>query len=159
MMLSNAIQMIKTIEQYNKFAECLLLEINWTHYGTTAELVFNYVWTVDGKIRSNLGQEERVILKFKLVQEFHLKNALSDAILAQPERLNWGINEIALVEIEDNADFLKTYRGLSIPVHHAAIMWEDERRIDIVFGELEVANRVHCPPSVGQAFSFATSQL
>ena len=158
MMMPGATQMVKTIEQYHQFAECILVEINWTNYGTTAELVFNYVWTDDGKIGSNLEQAEIVVLKFKRVQEFHLKNALNDDILAQPERINWGLNEIACVRIEDNADVLKSYRSLSIPFHHAAILWEDERRIDIVFGDLEVAGQVHCPPSVGQAFSFANLQ-
>jgi hypothetical protein len=145
-MLSNATQMMKTLEQYNQLAECILLEMNWTHSGTTAELVFNYVWTDGGKIRPNLEQEEIVVVKFKLVQEFYIKNALNDAMLAQPERINWGLNEIAFVKIEENEAFLKNYRFLSIPFHHAVILWEDERRIDIVFGDLEVESRVSLTP-------------
>ena len=146
MRLLKVTQMIKILEQYHQLAECILLEINWTHYGTTAELAFNYVWTDEGKIRSHLEQEERLVLKFKWVQEFHIKNALNNAMLAQPERINWGLNEIAFVKIEENEAFLKNYRFLSIPFHHAAILWEDERRIDIVFGDLEVESQASLTP-------------
>ena len=137
--LSQAVsEMKRVLERYNKFQECVLTDIVWTNQGTSLEIVFDYIWGEDGKIRSNVDQQAKVVLRFSLVQEFHMRAGLNQAMLAEPDRINWGINEIALVDIDEDETALAPYCGLSLPFYHAIILWETERRIDIVFSHLDV---------------------
>ena len=52
--------------------------------------------------------------------------------------MNWGMNEIALIRLEDDENMLAPYRDLPLEHHHVAVLWEDDRRIDIVFVHLEI---------------------
>ena len=128
------------LDKYQTLGECVILNINWLHYGTTIELVFDYVWDDDGKIRTDLEQEDRITLRFRLVQEFHLKNALNSSMVLEPQEMNWGINEIARIKLVENENMLRPYASLPKEFHHIAILWErgDQRRIDIVFSEFDI---------------------
>lgn len=131
----------RVLEEYNNLSECILLECNLKNYGMTVELVFNYIWEDNGTVRSNLKSQEILVLTFHIVQELHIRNVLSDIVCINQEEINWGINEIALVKIENDQNFLCPYQSLSIPFNHIVIFWEDERRIDIVFSALEIIRR------------------
>jgi hypothetical protein len=136
------------LEKYHNFDECVLVDIDWRDYGLTVDLAFNYIWQENGTIRANLDAEEIVILRFKLVQELHVIGALNEAKITQPEAVDWGINTVALVKMEEKEEFLNKYRNFSIPFHHVAVRWEYERRIDIVFSDLEVFRKT--PRIVGR---------
>ncbi len=128
------------LASYRNFQECVLLDIKWLHYGTTIELTFDYSWNKQGKIRENLNEKEPIVMSFKLVQEFHLTNALNESMVLDPYRINWGINEVAAIRLEEHSTMLKPYEELPKEFQHIAILWErgNMRRIDVVFSELEI---------------------
>ena len=138
MKLSQFSEIESAFKRYRNLQECVLLEVNYRNYGLLVEFVFNYIWTEDGKIRRTLEEPERLHLRFELVQEFHLKGALNEAMCTEPERVNWGINEVWAVKIVDHEDFLHPYKSLPVPFHHVSVSWTGDRRIDIVFSTLEI---------------------
>ncbi len=129
------------LRDHNHFSECIIEEMRLNDYGTTLELLLNYIWANGRTLRSKLDEPELITLRFSLVQEIHIINALTPAMVAGPEQLNWGINEVALVEI--NADGLATqYNALPKPFYRCTFKWEGmQRRIDLVFWQLELVSR------------------
>ena len=132
------ISIVEELKAYRNFAECILLEINWKNYMTTVELVFNYVWDKLGKIRHDVDCIQRVTLSCNLVQEIHFKGGLNPSMCSEPTQINWGINEVALVRLQEQEDFLHPYHALPVPFHHLSVTWEFDRRIDIIFSNLDI---------------------
>ena len=132
----------KEIEEFLKkhkdFSECIIEELSLKDYGTTLEVVFNYIWTESGQPRANLDEPTNIGLRFRLVQELHINNALNSSMLHDPGSINWGLNEVALVEVVNDSTALQTYEPSLAPLNHLAFLWEADRRIDVVFSELEV---------------------
>jgi hypothetical protein len=124
------------LESYHNLSECVIENINWKDYGTTVEVIFDYIWTDDGRVRPKPDRPENITLTFRLVQEFHMHNYLNATMCAQPGELGWGLNEVAVATVGD--DVHDQYRFLPVPFNHVAFLWEDERRIDIIFSELEI---------------------
>jgi hypothetical protein len=131
----------KDIEKYfhdhKDFSECIIEELVLKDYGTTLEVVFNYIWTDTGELRPNVNEPNDIILRFNLVQELQICNALTASMLRSPESINWGLNEVALLKvIDDQAS--RADETSCPPLTHVAFLWEGDRRIDVVFVELEV---------------------
>lgn len=126
------------LARYHNFGECILLDVRWKQRGFSLELVFDYIWKGEDVVRDNLDVEERVVIRFSAVQEFHASHEWNDYILSEPEIINWGSAEVAQVRLEDSEPLLGKYRSRPMPFHHVSIRWESERRIDIVFSELEI---------------------
>jgi hypothetical protein len=125
------------LRDYKYFQECVILEFRIKHYQTTVELLFDYIWTQDGEYQPIVNATKLAVI-FRVVQEIHVHNDLNDTQVLNPEAMNWGMNEISWIRIRDDEKFLKPYKELPITFHHAAISWENGRRIDIVFSELEI---------------------
>jgi hypothetical protein len=123
---------------YNHFDECIIMDVALRDYQTTLELYINNIWEKPGTTRANIDDLDLVVVTFKLVQEIHIRNALNSAILMEPEHMSWGMNAIALIGIEDDHVLLDRYKDLPVRFHHAAIQWEDDRRIDVVFANLDI---------------------
>lgn len=123
---------------YNNFDECVILDVALRDYQTTLELSINNIWETPETIRANLDEVDMVVVTFKLVQEIHVSNDLNSSKLLEPERMDWGMNAIALFRLEDDHVLLDRYKDLPVRFHHMAILWESERRIDIVFAHLEI---------------------
>ncbi|HEX5438989.1 MAG TPA: hypothetical protein VFW98_17690 [Gemmatimonadaceae bacterium] len=138
MILETGERIAQYLQQHHHFSECVLEDIRWLHYGTSIELVFDYIWTQDGELRSDTTSPEIEALRFLGVQEFSLKNALNEAISLQPAEVNWGLSEIAMLQLVDDETLLAKYKSLPIPVHHVRCSWESDRQIDIVFTTVEV---------------------
>lgn len=140
----------RLLYEYYYFQECIIKDIQWHRYGTSVDIVFDYVWSGNaigspslgppqaGRLREDLKTPKLIVVRFRIVQEFHLRNALHSAMIEQIQNINWGINEVSSVNIEDDNLFLSPYRGSQIPFHHITCRWEGDRRIDIVFGTLEI---------------------
>jgi catechol-2,3-dioxygenase len=58
-------------------------------------------------------------------------------MLRNPESINWGLNEVALLRVIDDQES-KPDKVSTPPLTHVAFLWESNRRIDVVFAELEV---------------------
>lgn len=125
---------------YQNFQECVLLDVRWRQWGFTLELVFDYIWKEKDVVRDNLHAEERVVLRFSAVQEFHASYGWNDFILSEPGVIDWGSGEISLIRLDDSESFLGGYGSRAVPFRHAAVLWEgsDGRRMDIVFSRLEI---------------------
>lgn len=132
------VEIEELLNSLHHLSECVIEQFNWKDYGTTLEVVFDYIWTDDQRLRSDLERPFHVTLKFRCVQELHLNNALNQYMCARPEEIGWGINEVAMVKVKAEEEALEPYRLLPIPFHHVVFLWEGERRIDIIFSELEV---------------------
>lgn len=134
----------RELEAYDSFEECLFEGAVLLDCGTTVELTFNYVRDDIGEIRNDvLVSPHPVVLRLEVVQGFHVSNDLTEAMLAEPARLNWGFQEIALVELEESSRFLNNYEAITTAhFHHLSVKWEGGRRIDTVFLRLGVVDMV-----------------
>lgn len=125
--------------RYGWFQECLLKDIRWDRFGTTIHLDFDYIWDGGGPEAGRIRDEpRRITLSLLGVQELKIHNALTAAILAHPERLDWGISEISRVRLEPAPDTGNAAESKGGP-HNLVVEWESERRIDAIFTEMRVA--------------------
>jgi hypothetical protein len=130
-------EIARALAGYNNLQECVIETMALEDYGTTVEIVFDYIWNERGELREDLDQVRRLIVRFRRVQRFHLENALNPHMSEFPEELNWGLNEIAAMRLVEGDD-LATYREFPVPFHRLEIVWEGRRHIDLIFSELEV---------------------
>jgi hypothetical protein len=126
------------LAKYYNLEECVLLDVRWKQWGFSLELVFDYIWKEKDVVRNNLDVEDRVVVRFSAVQEFHASYEWNHNILSEPKVLDWGSAEVARVCLENSESFLAKYHSRPMPFHHVAVRWESERRMDVVFSELEI---------------------
>ena len=126
----------KFLIEHQGFKECIIEEFRLTDYGTTFEVAINYIWDAIGQLRSNIDEPQRLVLRFRLVQELHINNALTQQMLRHPENINWGLNEIARIKfVKETVE-----AGSERPFMHLAFVWEGDRRIEVIFSEFEALN-------------------
>jgi len=135
-MLMNGLK--DTLRKYNDFSECIITDMRLLDFQTTVELALDYVWDDNKGMISDYENFKKITLIFYLVREIHLKNGLNDSQLMHPHLMNWSMNEIALIEIRDDGEIMEPYVKSPVKLHRAAVLWESDRRIDIVFSELAV---------------------
>lgn len=137
-MAMNKTEIGALLEQHRSFEECLLREIRTTRFGTAVELRFDYVWDDDDPDGDSVAADPRpVTLRLDVVREIRFVTALPAGILAEPERADWGLTEVALVRLEDSSDLLAAHRARSdVTLHHLVIEWEGDRRLDLIFERL-----------------------
>lgn len=135
--MESAIQISGWLEEHHNLEECVLEDVRWQRYGTVIDLAFDYIWSNDLIVRSEDTCVTKT-LRFHVVQEFVLFNGLTADTSLRPAALNWGISEVAIVQLVRDSQRLEKYGGLPVPVHHLVCLWEGERRIDVVFSVLEI---------------------
>jgi hypothetical protein len=92
--------------------------------------------------RSRILEWEELAIEFHIVQELTILNAFNASNCAEPERVNWGHNEIALLSLENDPTHLAPYEGLPIQFLHLVFRWEwHEQRIHVVFHGLKVSSK------------------
>ena len=133
----------RQIKALNDLQESILLDVVWKDYGTTIELHFNSVLRSQNDVGTDVEKEKLVVLRFYSVQELLVRNFLNDSMLIDPSQLNWGLSEISMVKLERNSKALAYYESPIIPLNHVVILWEGERKIDIIFSGLEVDLPLH----------------
>ncbi len=138
MKLTDAEEIRSALGRYQNLSECIVEEIAFRHYGTTIEIFLNYIWTKVSSVRPNLDNLDIVCVTLSIVQEMRLQNSLNEAMCREPNRLNWGFNEVSLIVLEDNHEMLAHYSHLGIPLHHMVFRIGD-RRLDVIFSEFEIA--------------------
>ena len=125
------------LRQYSSFQECVVTDFTWRHFGTTFDVTLDYRWRPDGTVRPDEGPLLLVTLSFARVQELRIRNALNASMLANPERLSWGLNEISLLVIESSTAWP------SPPDFFRASFWrENGAWIEITFADLTWTERV-----------------
>jgi hypothetical protein len=128
------------LEEQREFSECIIEELALKNYGTTFEVVFNYIWNDSGELRANLDEPQGISLRFRLLQELRINNSLTSSMLRNPESINWGINEVALVKVMNDSNAFQTSEISQVPLIHVAFLWEGDRRIDVLFSEFEAVS-------------------
>jgi hypothetical protein len=131
-------EMEKLLEQYRSFEECLLQEVRTARFGTAVKLYFAYIWDDDDPDGRLVADEPRTVtLCLESVREVRFLTALPAGVLAEPERADWGLTEVALVRLEESSELLTAHRARSdAPVQHLAVEWESDRRLDVIFERL-----------------------
>ena len=132
-------ELISLLNKYKNFQECVLLDMDWRDLGLTIDFKFNYIWRENK--RELASSEQECIIRFKLVQELYIVRDLNEVMISNPKEIDWGINEISVIRIEDDDRILDKYQHLSKTFHHAVIYWENKRKIEIVFAEMEIIPR------------------
>ena len=152
---SSKSRMIEVLYNHYQFQECILEDVKWKRGGAELDLVFDYVWPdcngflIDEKgqksvkpasLRADLDTPLLKTLHCEQVQEFSVHNYLNDHDIKHPEQTDWGwgFSEIALIEIPDDNGYLAKYRHHPGEFHHLCVLWENDRRIDIVCGSITV---------------------
>jgi hypothetical protein len=130
----------RILDGYHGLSECVIESVLLKDYGTTVEIGFDYIWDDEGNVRKDLDRVKELTLRFRIVQVFHMENALNASMSRHPENINWGLNEVALVRVVSD-DSLPAYAALSVPFNRVDLLWEDERRITLIFSELEVLQK------------------
>lgn len=121
------------LRRYRSFEECLLDDVRWLRFGSQIDLVFNYVWDEGGQVRDRVLEEPRLVtVRCFGVQELMLSNHLTQAMLDEPDRLNWGLSEVAVVRFEPRR--LDGGDGVQV-----AVLWEGGRALHVIAAGLEVA--------------------
>jgi hypothetical protein len=113
--------------RWRSFEECLFHDIRIFKYGFGFDLIFNVIRT-NGAVRMQaLSMPALVTCRLLGVESISFVGGLTDAMKADPERINWGLSEISRVEQIDVPSRL----GLSV-------LWEGPRRLDAEFLGFEV---------------------
>ncbi|MGW3351854.1 hypothetical protein ACWDA3_51915 [Nonomuraea rubra] len=138
-MITEAEEIELALTGHRHFEECLLAEVGWRHYGTTIDFTFNDIWEGD-RIRPEILERPRLVtVRAYLVQELKLANAITEAMAREPESLDWGFSEVAMVGLVADSPLLEPYRRSGTTYHHLAILWEGDRRIDVIFHGLDIS--------------------
>jgi hypothetical protein len=106
----------------------LLHDLRLVNFGFSLDLVFNDIWTPDGRVRPDV-LERPVLLTFRLlgVESLRLTGGLTAAMIEHPNEINWGLSEVSRV--------LATSVGSRLRL---SVRWEGERLIDVEFHRFEI---------------------
>lgn len=128
----------RQLRDYGSFEESILLDVQWLDQGTTIVLVLDCTCGAANRTQTKPDASKTVRVRFSSVQELHVSNSLSRSMLENMSELNWGLSEIARVQVDDAVSFTSRYRDLPSKSYHAAVLWQGSRRIDIVFGQMTI---------------------
>ena len=112
--------------------ECIIRHVVWSEPQMALTIDLTYIWTADGRVCFTVGQESQPLrLHFRVVDQLTLHNALSAAMLAHPELINWGVSEIARVEVVESAPEGGAFTQVRF-------VWEGHRHIEVAFRDLTI---------------------
>lgn len=118
---NDAVSLERELSRWHHLDECLLIEMALTQFGYGVRLAFNHIWASEGHVRPDLDQrEERVIIELSAIQRLVLEGGLSQHMIDHPDRINWGLSEVATVHAEP------CEAGLRL-----LLLWEQDRKIVI----------------------------
>ncbi len=128
------------LTKYKNFEECVINDIQFKKHGYEVEFLINYIYNKKGVINFDIDRQTKLI--FNCVQEFRITNSWNSSQISEPENINWGSSEVAIIQLSDgDSDLLNKYKSHleeNISFHHVEVLWESERRIDIIFKDLSV---------------------
>ena len=87
---------------------------------------------MDGNMRLDLGTVRPVIIEFKCCKEIVICNNFDSGILDNWSKVNWGINEFSVINVE----------GASYDCMAINILWENERHVKIICKEARIHNEM-----------------
>lgn len=115
---------LETLEEINDWLprvdnlwESLMDQLSLTNFGYSARVVFTLIIDRNGRV---LDQPLQVTFDLDGVQELSLHGALTPRMREHPERINWGLSEVARVRVAPTDDGVRF-----------EALWEGERRVEI----------------------------
>lgn len=138
MKTSKSKKISEILNRYNDFSECIINDILFRNFGTSISIDLLYIYSENGQIFRAQDDYRKIRINFNLVQKFILNNFLNSSICTIPSNINWGINEISLMQIKNEDSILEPFKYLPLEFSHLEILWENDRRIDLVFHEFEI---------------------
>jgi hypothetical protein len=125
--------MAAALAQLHHLQECIIRRIAWSEPAMQLTVELDYIWTDDGFICfTKREQARRLTLTFEHTSRVVIDNALSDAMIEHPEKLDWGISEIARLDLDAAQDDVSS--GFIL----ARFRWEGARHIDVSFQKLNI---------------------
>lgn len=142
MIVATQAEMEELLEEHRSFEECLLQEVRTARSGTAVKLYFAYIWDDDDPGGGLVADEPRTVtLCLESLREIRFLTALPPGVLAEPERADWGLTEVALVRLEESSELLTAHRARSdAPLQHLVVEWEGDRRLDCIFERLSYSS-------------------
>jgi hypothetical protein len=131
---SNTRTIREALDRYRGFQECLLEAVRWRDAGSSAELEFSYIWDETGTVLRN---PRRVVVRLKDAVVMVVESPLTAEMLARPERLDWGVKEIAELRLAAESELLPRPEGIRDVLQLVAV-WEGRGRLDILFREMVI---------------------
>ena len=128
-MTTKVSSVIAALKRWRAFEECLLHSVRSDDGLFSLDLTFEFVWADDHsyEVRPDTDDPVLVTLRLTAIESISFHGGLTDAMRAEPDLVNWGISEVALVEVRD----LDPFVGV-------AAIWESGRRLDIVCGSVQL---------------------
>lgn len=130
-------EMIKTIDRYKSFQECILTALEFKDGLTSVEFTIDFLYDVNGNFRA-APEPQMIKLKLNQTQLFKFNGDLSKSQLERPDLINWGLNEVSIVKIKDSSPLLDMCSS-SPGFFHCEFLWESNRKIDVIFRSMEVS--------------------
>jgi hypothetical protein len=133
--LTDKSEIAAAVERLHDLQECIIRHIAWDEPAMRLTVTLDYIWTDDGSICFSRGlQPRRATLTFELTTLLTINNALTAPMVEHSERLDWGISEIARLEIAAGEDL-----GVAHGFVAARFLWESDRRIEVAFRTLSIS--------------------
>ena len=120
---------LKPFLNYNNFQECIIRNAKRHFFGLNWIFEIEYIWDSNFDVSNDYRMIE---LTFSLVQEIHFINSFNASILENPNKTDWGVDEISLIIENADSKYLMEYKSSVKPMRHFSLLWEDDRRIDII---------------------------
>lgn len=109
------------LRRWRNLEECLLHEIQISPDLYQVVLKFNNVWGDDGAVRESVLEEPDLLtLRLTGVEEFRFVGALTEGMKQHPERIDWGLTEVAAVRAHSRHGEIELF-----------VEWESERRLKV----------------------------
>lgn len=119
----NIAELRDELAQWRSFEECILHDVRFVNFGYGVALTFNYVWGSDGAVRTDVLENPKLVtLELLGVESLEFVGALTSGMKASPNKVGWGLAEVARVIAADRPE------GLRLVAE-----WESERRLAIDF--------------------------
>ena len=124
------------LARYRNFEECLLEEFRWRDAGRVLELELLYIWA-DADAGAVLDDARRVVVRLGDAVAVTIESPLTAVMLENPDRLNWGVKEIAQLRVARPTELAARPEGLEDMLQLVAA-WEGRGRIDILFRTMAI---------------------
>lgn len=105
------------LRRVGNLAEALLSRLELANHGYAVHLVFSPV--IDAATGRALDAPRDVRLELDGVQRLLFVGGLNESMLRHPERIDWGLSEVASVSVSRSGGGV-----------HCEVLWEDSRRIE-----------------------------
>jgi len=132
-------QVAERFAVWNNFQECLLENVRLSRYGASFDFIVNYVWSVDGSLRTDaLSIPKLICIRCELVYYLQFIGELTSSMRTEPASIDWGISEISCFQVMSPETVLGTSECKHVGPEAIAIgcLWESSRRWIVVCSEV-----------------------